>query len=517
MESQQDGGRAPELPGKAASLWLETAPATDYPALAARLAVDVVVIGGGIAGLTAASLLKEAGRTVAVLEAGRILQGVTGQTTAKVTSQHGLIYDRLLHQVGEEKARAYAEANQAAIELIQNTVNARHIDCNFERTEAYTYAESATEVEKLHREVEAAVRLGLPASFVETTPLPFPVQGAIRFENQAQFHPVKYLQALARGIEGDGSHVFENSAALSVVAGEPCGVTTAHGSITARDVILATHYPFNDHSLYALRLSPYRNYLLGLRLDGPAPSGMFIDTQRRHSLRVHGSGPDEIVLAVGEGHPVGEGGDTRVHYQRLEQWARSVLPVASVEYHWSTQDHRSIDGVPYIGRASPLHGHVHVATGFGGWGMSNGTVAGLLLRDRILGRENPWAEVFDPVRLNLSGAPEFGRHLLTVARHWVGDRLNLRSPAVARGKGEVVSTAQGHVAVYRDEAGVAHALSATCTHMGCLVQWNSAETSWDCPCHGSRFGIDGRILHGPAQKPLAPRVLPDDAGSKPAG
>lgn len=517
MESQQDGGRAPVLPGKAASLWLDTAPATDYPALAARLAVDVVVIGGGIAGLTAASLLKEAGRTVAVLEAGRILQGVTGQTTAKITSQHGLIYDRLLQQVGEAKARAYAEANQAAIELIQHTVNARHVDCNFERTEAYTFAESAEDVEPLRREVEAALRLGLPASFVETTPLPFPVQGAIRFENQAQFHPVKYLQALARGIEGDGSHIFENSAALRLAAGEPCVVGTASGSITARDVIIATHYPFNDHSLYALRLSPHRHYLLGLRLEGAAPRGMFIDTQRRHSLRVHGTGADEIVLAVGEGHTVGEGGDTRVHYQRLEQWARSVLPVASVEYYWSTQDHRSIDGVPYIGRASPLHGHVHVATGFGGWGMSNGTVAGLLLRDRILGRENPWAEVFDPMRLGLAGVPALGRHALSVARHWMGDRLNLRTPAVARGEGEIVSTAQGHLAVYRDAAGVTHALSATCTHMGCLVQWNSAETSWDCPCHGSRFGIDGKVLHGPAHKPLAPRILPRDADSTPAG
>jgi glycine/D-amino acid oxidase-like deaminating enzyme/nitrite reductase/ring-hydroxylating ferredoxin subunit len=494
--------------GKATSLWIDTAPEMNFPTQSQAIEVDVVIIGGGISGITAASELKAAGRTVALIEAGRLLQGVTGQTTAKITSQHTLIYSHLIQHFGEARARAYAEANQTAIEYIAQQALAQHIDCDLERREAWTWADSDEEVELLRREAEAAERCGLPARFSESVPLPFPAKAGLCFENQAQFHPHKYLLPLAQAIPGYGSHVFENTCALKVEQGEPCTVITTRGTIRARDVILATHYPFIDHSLYALRLRPHRAYLLAARLKGPAPEGMFINVQRTRSLRAYAADEGEMALIVGEGHMVGEGGDTRVRYRNLEQWAREVLPVEEIAYHWSTHDHQSIDHVPLIGRLSPVSRHVYVATGFGGWGMSNGTVAGLLLRDLVLGRENPWAEVYAPNRVNLSGTRDLVRLTFTIGKHWVGDRLRRQAPEIALGEGKVIAGTHGQIAVYRDEQGEMHAHSGSCTHMGCVLQWNGAETSWDCPCHGSRFSaVDGRVLHGPAIEALERRSL----------
>lgn len=506
------------LPGKATSLWLDTALDISFPTLSGTVDVDVAVIGGGIAGITAASLLKAAGRTVALIDAGRLLQGVTGQTTAKITSLHGLIYSDLQQNFGEQGARLYAQANQAAIEHIRHTVTAKSIDCDFQRTDAYTYADRDEDVEKIRHEVEVALRLDLPVRYVDKPPLPFPVKAAIRCEQQAQFHPLKYLQRLAQEIPGEDSYVFENTCAVRVEPGDPCTVETRKGNIRARDVVLATHYPFGDRSLYALRLRPYRSYLLAARLHGPAPQGMYINVQRTHSLRAHSGDSGDFVLIVGEGHPVGEGGNTRDRYRRLERWAREVLPVASIDYHWSTHDHRTIDHLPYIGRFAPLSKHVYVATGFGGWGMSNGTVAGMLLRDLITGVDNPWAELYDPNRLNLAGVREFAGLTRTIATHWVGDRLRRLAAEVAPGEGKVVATAQGKLAVYREEDGELHAFSPTCTHMGCVLQWNGAEKSWDCPCHGSRFSaVDGRVLHGPAITALARHHLDADESSRQVG
>lgn len=504
------------LPGRAASLWNATAPETGWPALAEDLSVDVAVIGGGIAGITAAVLLKAAGKRVALLEAGRLLQGVTGQTTAKLTSQHTLVYSHLLDHFGEARARAYAEANQAAIAHVAHAVGEFGIDCDFRRRDAFTWAESDDDLRRLHREADAAQRLGLPARFVEPAGvnLPFATRGALCFTEQASFHPVRYLARLAREIPGNGSHVFEMSPVQAVDDGEPCQVSVRGGrKVRAGAVILATHYPFTDHSLYALRLRPHRAYLLAGRVQGPVPEGMYINVGRTRSFRPYETPAGAGLLVVGEGHPVGEGGDTRGRYRRLAEWMRGHWPVAGIDYHWSTHDHQSIDHVPYVGRLTPLSRHLYVATGFGGWGMSNATAAGLLLRDLVLGRENPWVEVFDPARLNLAGARDFGRLTLAIGRHWVGDRLRKGEPALVPGEGRLMATAQGKLAVYCDADGACHAFAPACTHMGCLVQWNSAETSWDCPCHGSRFdAVTGQVLHGPALQALAPRPL--DPGAR---
>ncbi|MGZ8161359.1 MAG: FAD-dependent oxidoreductase [Methylobacter sp.] len=489
------------LPGKPISLWLDTTPETDFPSLKNNLAVDIAIIGGGLAGLTAATLLKAQGKTVAVIEAVRIVHGVTGYTTAKITSLHTLIYDHLIRHFGEEKARAYADANQAAIERIARFVQEKQIDCDFIRTEAYTYTESWSQVEQIRAEVNSALKLGLPASFTDNTPLPFPVKGAVRFDNQAQFHPRKYLLALAQEIPGEGSFIFEGTRVIDLSEDESCLVTTERGTISAQDVIIASHFPFNDKTLYASRLHPFRSYVLGVRLQDPVPRGMFISTDPAYSLRSHPVEDGELLLVGGEKHTAGQGGDTVARYQRLEQWARAHFAVKSVAYRWSTQDNRTVDHVPYIGRSTPLSKHVYVATGFGGWGMTNSTVAGMLLSDLILDRINPWAEVYDPNRLNLESVPEFVKQTADIVSHFISDRMpeeDAGSISIAPGEGKVVNTAEGNIALYKSEEGILTTLSPICTHMGCVVHWNPAEKSWDCPCHGSRFAADGKVIHGPA-------------------
>jgi glycine/D-amino acid oxidase-like deaminating enzyme/nitrite reductase/ring-hydroxylating ferredoxin subunit len=497
------------LPGTPESLWLATTPDTDFPPLTGDLTVDVAIVGGGLAGLTAATLLREEGRTVAVIEAGRIVKGVTGHTTAKITSLHTLIYHYLVRQFGRSNARAYGEANEAAIGQVATLVLEHGIRCDFKQTRAFTWSEDPRDLDQLEAEADAARSLRLPAAFTRDVPLPFPVAGAVRFSNQAQFHPRSYLLALAQKLPGDGSHVFEKTRALDARDGEPATVTTDSGTVSAKDVIIASHFPLGDKLYYASRLTPRQSYVLAVRTAQPLArelaSSMLISADSSRSIRTQPSPDGDLLLVGGEGHRTGEGGNTVERYERLEQWTRDRFGEHEVIYRWSTEDYRTIDRVPYIGRAFPGSAHLFVATGFGGWGMTNSTVAGMLLRDLILGRENPWAGVYSPNRIKLKSVGRLLGQGADVARHFVGDRLESATAGkVAPGEGAVIKTEHdGQVALYRAKDGTETRLSPVCTHLGCQVAWNPAEKSWDCPCHGSRFTATGEILHGPALKPLS--------------
>jgi glycine/D-amino acid oxidase-like deaminating enzyme/nitrite reductase/ring-hydroxylating ferredoxin subunit len=505
-----------DLPGEPLSLWLATTPETDYPQLADGLSVDVAVIGGGIAGITTALLLKQRGAKVALIEARRIVTSVTGNTTAKVTSQHGLIYDHLISQFGIEGAQIYADAQQAAIEKIAALVEENKINCDFTRTSAYVYTEEEAELERITAEVEAATKLGLPASYVESTPLPFEIKAAIQFTNQARFHPRKYLLALVEKFAGDGCYVFEETRALEIDEDRPCQVTTDRGVVKAGKVVITTHFPFYDHAMYFARMHPKRSYVLGCRLNSKTPAGMFITAEAPfHSFRSNpAEDGGEIWMVGGENHKTGQGGDTREHYKNLERWARERFDVKAIEYRWSTQDNVTVDRVPYIGKASPGSEHLYVATGFGGWGMTNSTVSAMILSDLALGQENDWSALFDPNRFKpLTSAKDFVVENVDVAKHFVGDRLGVQEeenfPDLLEGEGQVIELDGEKVAVCKLEGGARHAVSAICTHMGCIVAWNSAEKSWDCPCHGSRFNYDGTVIQGPANKDLEKVSLSD--------
>lgn len=493
----------PQLPAKSVSYWIDTTPDTDYPILKEGISVDAAVIGGGIAGLSAAALLKKAGLKVALLEARRIVQGVTGYTTAKITSQHRLIYRSLESRFGEEGARAYGEANQAGLELITDWVKQKKIDCDFRRKSAYVYTLAKSELPQIEAEVKAAAKANLPASFVTTTTLPFKIEGAVCFTDQAEFHPRKYLLALAQEISGDGSYVFEDTNVRNVKDGSPCEVKTSRGKLMAKEVIIATHAPIIDRYYYYLRMAPKFSYALGVMIQGETPDGMFIGTRSEWpSIRSHPTPDGELLIVVGEGHKTGQGGDTLARYQRLEKFTEAHFRVRSVDYRWSTQDNMPHDGVPFIGKFKSSSKHIYVATGFQAWGMSNGVAAAIILSDMILGKKNPWAWLFNPTRVKPFLTKKMVTENLNSAGYLVGDRLNLgesTSPdQLGKREGKILRYQGKKVAAYRDGEGTLHTLSPICPHMKCTVHWNDAEKTWDCPCHGSRFDGKGRMFHGPS-------------------
>ena len=502
------------LPDTTESLWVASTPDPDYPPLDGELQVDVAVLGAGIVGVWAARRLKAEGKRVALVEARRVVRGATGFTTAKVTPGHGLRLSQVESAFGEAGARIYAEANAAAVDEVEAATSAEGIDCDFERAPNFVYTESADELEKLQREANVQRRVGLDTRLERESELPFGVAAAVRTEGSARFHPRKFLLPLVASIAGDGSHVFEGTTALDVAEGEPCVVTTDRGEIRARDVVVATHMPFLDRGLFFARAHPYRSYVVAAEIDpAEAPVGMHISSASpTRSIRVAENDGRLLLLVGGEGHKPGAESRTEERYRRLAEWAYERFGVDTFAYRWSTQDLFTLDGVPYVGPVWPGSRHVFAATGFGGWGMTNGIVAGTLLADRVLGRENGWAPLFDSNRAKpRASAWPFAKENAQVAVHFGGDRIAAWRTTgftdLAPGEGRVVRRGGTEVAISRDEDGRFRAASAVCTHLGCLVAWNGAEKTWDCPCHGSRFGADGEVLEGPAVRPLEPRDL----------
>ncbi|GAA3326167.1 FAD-dependent oxidoreductase [Paeniglutamicibacter sulfureus] len=500
------------LEGEPISLWVATGGTTDYPGPRGDVEVDVAVIGGGIAGLTTALTLKRAGRSVAVIETSKVGTGVTGHTTGKVTSLHRLAYTDLRDSHDADTARVYGQANEAAIRHIADVVAAEGIDCDFRTVANYTYAESDDALARVRAEAEFSTELGLPATFTADVPLPFPVKGAVRFDGQAQVHAVKYLQGLARAVNGDGSFVFEGTRATDIQEGSPCIVSLDGGIVRAHDVVVATNVPFGDQGLFDARCLAHRSYLVAAQVDDAPLDATFIsvDEPMRSILTVAVDGRN-YVLAGGEGHRVSESGDTAERYRRLTAFAREALGTGEIAYRWSTQDGIPLDGLPYVGLMSPTAKHVYVITGLRKWGLTNGTAAGLILADNITGRENPWAEVFNSNRVTpvASAKRLIGENLKVIATDLTSKLARHRDRAeLAPGQGEVLETKGESTAVYKDAEGQLHAVSAICTHLGCTVEFNSADTTWDCPCHGSRFATDGSVIQGPAIDALQAKPVP---------
>lgn len=490
------------------SLWVETTSIPNWPTFEGDLQVDVAVIGAGISGLSVAARLKQDGARVAVIEAGRIASGATGYTTAKVTSQHNLIYADLVDNAGHEHARQYAGANEAAIAEIARNIEEIGIDCDFHRADAHVYTSDPQQVEGIQREVEAAISLGLPATFTEETGLPYPIAGAVKFRDQAMFHPRKYCLGLAEHIAGDGSHVFENTQATNVECDGDCVVTTDTGTIRAGHVVMATHIPFLVKGGYFAKTHPARSYAVAAKLRTPVLSDMYIgiDSPIR-SLRPHTENGEAWQIIGGEGHKVGQDPDTSQRYKALENWTRDHFDVESIEYRWSAQDYMAVDSVPYIGPITNNTERILIATGFNKWGMTTGAVAGMILSDTINGRTSEYADVFASTRMDIGrSARNFLLENANVAKRFIGDRLRTLSvPDISElgpDEGGIVNANGEKVAAYRDDSGALHAVSPICTHLGCQVTWNTGERTWDCPCHGSRFGIDGDVIQGPAITPL---------------
>jgi glycine/D-amino acid oxidase-like deaminating enzyme/nitrite reductase/ring-hydroxylating ferredoxin subunit len=407
---------------------------------------------------------------------------------------------------GDDAATVYAEASLASVDKVSELATAEGVECDIERRAAYTYAADESELGSVENELEAARRAGLDVERVDGPDLPFPTAGAVRLDGQLQFHPVKYVRGLATSIDGDGSHVFEETQAVDVEGGTSWRVRTRAGTVTADHVVVATHYPFLDRGLYFARMKAQRSYCVAARVRGPLSEGMSISAgSPTRSVRSYG----DLLVVGGEGHSTGASDATPERFRRLEEFARRHWDVDAVTHRWSAQDPVPYDHLPAIGRYGPRSSRLWVAAGFMKWGLTSATVAGMVLADLIAGRDNDWAATFDPNRVSLRSAHELAQLGAKFGFDFVTDRVKPAQAGAATdvpaGEARVVRDGLGKVGVYRDEEGGLHAVSLRCTHLGCLLRFNSAERSWDCPCHGSRFDVDGHVLEGPAVNPLARR------------
>ena len=424
------------------SLWAQTAEVSRFERLRQDVKTDVLIIGGGMAGILCAYLLHRAGISYVLVEAERVCSGISGNTTAKITSPHGLIYQRLIREFGVDHARQYLRANEAALEQYRQLC--REMDCDFEEKTSYVY--SLHDPRKIERELLALEQLGWNAEFTRDLPLPFSVAGAVRYPNQAQFHPLKFAAAITKDL-----HIYEHTAVRELVG---TTAVTDGGQIEAEKIIVATHFPFlNKHGSYFMKMYQHRSYVIALE-NASRMDGMYVDEDHRGmSFRTYGN----LLLVGGGGHRTGRKGGS---WPELRDFARRYYPDAVEKYHWAAQDCMTLDAVPYIGPYSATTSGLYVATGFNKWGMTSSMAAALILRDLVQGRANPYAPLFSPSRTILR--PQLAVNALEAAAGWL-------APTARR-----------------------------CPHLGCGLRWNPYEHSWDCPCHGSRFAEDGKKLDNPA-------------------
>lgn len=498
------------------SLWVHSIETTahPFPELPGDMHVDVAVIGGGIVGLTAAEKLLQQGRSVVVIEARRIGRQVTGKSTAKITSQHNLTYHRLTEEHGEEKTRYYAEANQAAIEEIAAITDKYNIACDFERKNAYVYSRDGKQIKKMKEEVATALKLGLPVTWQDRADLPFPIDGVVCFANQAQFNPGKYLVGLALSLEQRGCAIYENTRVEESRHGAPCHLVTGKGTVTARDVVMATHMPLGKTGLLFAKAFPRTHPMIAARIRPEAAlDGMYISAEEPiHSFRsyIDGDG-NSWLIAVGQSFQTGHSEQELESFKDLEAFLRQHFGIDKFDFKWTNHDYYSMDGVPFIGRASAREKHFYVGTGFNAWGITTSTVAGIIIADLIAGEEGPWTKCFEATRIKpLAGGRRFISENLKAGRQLVQGRLQDRphhAGDILPGEAVVLEQHDDKIAVFKDEDENIYAVSAVCPHMGCILGWNRTERTWDCPCHGSRFDYDGQLLHGPAVSNLEPMAL----------
>ena len=492
-----------------ASLWLDTTePRAEYPPLDGDRHVDVAVVGAGITGMTAALLLARAGRSVAVVDQHVVAGGTTGHSTAKVTSQHGLTYALLRLTHGRDAARTLRAGDGGGEGADRGPGRRGHrVRLPAARRLPVRERRLAAAADRARGRRRGGGRAARDVRGVDAAPLSTctaPCGSTTRpSSTRARTSPGSRV-CWSR----PAATVFEHTRAHQVHEGEPCRVETERGTVIAGDVVVATLMPFLDRGGFFARAFPNRSYVVTARIAGPPPDGMFINAgSPTRSLRAH----DDLLLVGGEGHHVGSSKAQPERYDALIEFARRHWDVQSIEHRWSAQDYSPPDQVPYAGRLHPRSDHVYVATGLRKWGITAGTAAAELITDDILGRENDRARLFSSTRVRpLQEGPRLVLENSRVGFHFFADRIKQRGSRpiedLRPGEGDIVSAGGEKVAGYRDDEGALHAVSSRCTHLGCQVVWNAAERTWDCPCHGSRFAVDGEVLNGPAVDRLEPRA-----------
>jgi glycine/D-amino acid oxidase-like deaminating enzyme/nitrite reductase/ring-hydroxylating ferredoxin subunit len=501
-------------PGQTMSIWM--AEMSSRSPLEASIHADVCVIGAGITGMTTAYLLARHGPSVVVLDDGPIGGGETGRTTAHLSSALDDRYDELERLFGERGARLAAESHTAAIDRIEAIVAEENIACDFERLDGYLFIPPDESYDVLEREIAAAHRAGLTdVEWVDRAPLEgFDTGRCLRFPRQGQFHPLKNLNGLAQAIFRDGGRIFTDTHADDMQGGTPARIQTRAGPvITADHLVVATNTPVDDPLIMHTKQYAYRTYVIGVQIPrGSVTKALYWDTpDPYHYVRIQ-SGDErqrqahDLLIIGGEDHKVGEKDDGNERFAALHRWAQRRFPMMqTIEYRWSGQILEPADSLAFIGRKPQDAPNVYIATGDSGHGMTHGTIAGILLTDLILGRQNPWAGLYDPSRLRSIATSDFLVENFTVLAHysdWLTGGEVSSSEEIRPGEGRILRRGLTKIAAYRDENGVLHERQAICQHVGCVVAWNSTEKTWDCPCHGSRYDPRGRVINGPANRDL---------------
>ncbi|MFP4004448.1 MAG: FAD-dependent oxidoreductase [Alphaproteobacteria bacterium] len=491
------------------SYWNATArTAPEFPQLSGEVNVDVAIVGGGIVGVTAARLMKDRGLSVALVEALRVGRQVTGKSTAKVTVQHNIIYTTLAEKFGEERAHLYAEAQDAGLKLIESLAAQHNIAADLERAPAFTWTGEEEFADRLREEAALARKLRLNYSITTETGLPFPVLAAMRTDDQAQFQPVDFVAGLAATIPGRGCHVFEHS---RVTDWDTDRVQTDAGTVRARHVLMATNLPLGQTGAYFARTKPKAEPMAAAPVAQDV-GGMYICAEQpKWSVRTHRNGDGKLyAVAVGEEFKPGHTEDQNTHFDALAGWLNRHFRPESITHRWVNEDYTAMDQAPFVGWSTAGPGGYLVATGFDAWGLTNGAASAIMLTELATGNDHPWLALFRADRVKpVEGGKEFAEAQASAAEHLAKRFLSSRHESfdrLAPGQAEVLDIEGENVAAYKDENGVVHAVSAVCTHMGCLVGWNGVDHSWDCPCHGSRFAVNGEVLHGPAVGPLKSRI-----------
>lgn len=492
------------------SYWMANTTPPSFPELNENVDTDVGIVGGGITGITTAYLLAKKGYKVAIIEADQIITGTTGHTTAKITAQHDLIYDEFINHLGEEEAKQYYQANQEALDFIKQKVKQSKIECEFKEEDAYLYATTNKKAQAIEKEAQAYDTLGIDGQYVDKLPIDFSIQAGIVMKNQAQFHPIKYLTHLVKELQNMGAQIFENTTAVDVIEGNDPKIVTKYGfQVTCKYIVSSSHFPFYDgKGLYFSRMYAERSYIVGGELKGEFAGGMYLSADKpKRSIRTANMNGKELLLIGGESHKTGQGGSSLQHFQNLKDFGKENFGIDSYLYNWGAQDLITLDKVPYIGQLTSRHSNIFVATGYRKWGMTNSTTAALLISDLIQEKDNPYQDLFSPTRFYADPSIKtFLSQNANVAAEFVKGKLSSgakRAEDLRKDEGDTVTYQNNQKAGgYRDTNGQLHIVDRTCTHLGCEVEWNDGEKTWDCPCHGSRFSYGGEVYEGPADKPL---------------
>ena len=492
-----------ERDGARASLWQTTTEKFSSPAINHNREFDVIIVGGGITGLATALILQEGGKRCAVIEAKSLCFGTSGGTTAHLNTFFDTPYPTIIQNFDKEKAARVAEAARDAVALIERNIGKYEIDCQFERAPAYLFAQTDKQIGELEDISKACNDLGVRNSLVDDIPWPLDCRRAMLVDDQAKFHPTRYVMGLARAFTGLGGVIIENCRVHPPNDDEPIEIATPAGKLKAEKLIFATHIPPGITYLN-LRCAPYRSYAMAWKLKSDLPGSLAYDMyDPYHYYRTQKIDDTNYLIAGGEDHKTGHGSDTRECFRKLEEHVRKTFDVGEATNSWSSQYFEPVDGIAYIGYMPGKQSNILVATGFGGNGMTYSHISALIFAELLLGTDGKYHEVFDVGRNKpLASAKNFIRENLDVAAKWLGkllpaDRLN-EAQEMQPGEGRIVKIEGETTALHRDDSGELHAIDPTCTHMKCHVAWNAAEQSWDCPCHGARFSVKGEVLTGPA-------------------